>query len=237
MNYTEELGKLADHQSRMLKNVSIDEMLAMSQAILDAKRIYVAGWGRAGNNIKMLSMDCSQIGLHTHIVGDNSTPSIHEGDILVIGSGSGKTASMQLFAKQAKSHGAKVGLIVGAIGSPIEEMADLTVHIVDDTHTNGSYRATKGVLTDAERLVHADAFYPVMQTVCDFIRAICAEKLGDHPGGYGLQPQQHRISPAQNSGHTKTHRSLPVGLFDFSHFPFARASEARCFPVQTATSP
>lgn len=91
MNYTEELGKLADHQSRMLKNVSIDEMLAMSQAILDAKRIYVAGWGRAGNNIKMLSMDCSQIGLHTHIVGDNSTPSIHEGDILVIGSGSGKT--------------------------------------------------------------------------------------------------------------------------------------------------
>ena len=181
MNYTEELGKLADHQSRMLKNVSIDEMLAMSQAILDAKRIYVAGWGRAGNNIKMLSMDCSQIGLHTHIVGDNSTPSIHEGDILVIGSGSGKTASMQLFAKQAKSHGAKVGLIVGAIGSPIEEMADLTVHIVDDTHTNGSYRATKGVLTDAERLVHADAFYPVMQTVCDFIRAICAEKLGVTP--------------------------------------------------------
>ena len=143
MNYTEELGKLADHQSRMLKNVSIDEMLAMSQAILDAKRIYVAGWGRAGNNIKMLSMDCSQIGLHTHIVGDNSTPSIHEGDILVIGSGSGKTASMQLFAKQAKSHGAKVGLIVGAIGSPIEEMADLTVHIVDDTHTNMPMRSTR----------------------------------------------------------------------------------------------
>ena len=93
MNYTEELVKLADHQHQLLTGVNMDEVLAMAQAILDAKRIYVAGWGRAGNNIKMLSMDCSQIGLHTHIVGDNSTPSIHEGDILVIGSGSGKTAS------------------------------------------------------------------------------------------------------------------------------------------------
>lgn len=181
MNYTEELVKLADHQHQLLTGVNMDEVLAMAQAILDAKRIYVAGWGRAGNNVKMLSMDCSQIGLHTHIVGDNSTPSIHEGDILVIGSGSGKTASMQLFAKQAKSHGAKIGLIVGAKQSPIEEMADVTVHIVDDSNTNGSYRATKGIMTEAERLVHADAFYPVMQTVCDFIRAVCAEKLGVTP--------------------------------------------------------
>ncbi len=181
MNYSEELFKLADHQNQLLKNVSIDEILTMAQAILDAKRIYVAGWGRAGNNIKMLSMDCSQIGLHTHIVGDNSTPSIHEGDILVIGSGSGKTASMQLFAQQAKSHGAKIGLIVGANNSPIEKMADVVVHIVDNSNTNGNYRATKGILTETERLVHADAFYPVMQTVCDFIRAICAEKLGVTP--------------------------------------------------------
>lgn len=181
MNYTEELAKLADHQHQLLTGVDMEEMLAMAQAILDAKRIYVAGWGRAGNNIKMLSMDCSQIGLHTHIVGDNSTPSIHEGDILVIGSGSGKTASMQLFAQQAKSHGAKIGLIVGAKDSPIEALSDVTVHIVDSSNTNGNYRATKGILSEAERLVHADAFYPVMQTVCDFIRAICAEKLGVTP--------------------------------------------------------
>ena len=181
MNYTEELVKLADHQKALLTNVNMDEILAMSEEIIKANRIYVAGWGRAGNNIKMLSMDCSQIGLHTHIVGDNSTPSIHEGDILVIGSGSGRTASMQLFAKQAKSHGAKVGLICGAVGSPIEEMADLTIHIVDASHTNGDYRTTKGVMTEVERLVHADAFYPFMQTVCDFIRAIIAEKIGVTP--------------------------------------------------------
>ena len=181
MNYFEELEKLAEHQKQLLTNVNMDEVLAMADAIIAANRIYVAGWGRAGNNIKMLSMDCSQIGLHTHIVGDNSTPSIHEGDILVIGSGSGKTASMQLFAQQAKSHGAKVGLICGAVGSPIEKMADLTIHIVDASHTNGDYRATKGVMTEVERLVHADAFYPVMQTVCDFIRAVIAEKIGVTP--------------------------------------------------------
>ena len=173
--------EVAENTAKSLLAVDQAQIDSIVDAIIKAKRIYVAGWGRAGNNIKMLSMDCSQIGLRTHIVGDNSTPSIHEGDILIIGSGSGRTASMQLFAKQAKEHGAKVGLICGAYDSPIEKMADLTVHICDESHTNGDYRATKGVLTEAERLVHADAFYPVMQTVCDFIRAVVAEKIGVTP--------------------------------------------------------
>lgn len=106
-----------------------EELDALAQAIIEARRVFVAGWGRAGNVIRILSMNCSQMGLKTHIVGDNSTPSIHEGDLLVIGSGSGETDTMKILADQAKEHGAKLALVTSRPGSYIEQKADIRVLI------------------------------------------------------------------------------------------------------------
>ena len=100
--------QVAQTAGEALIAISQEELDALCQAILDARRIFVAGWGRAGNVIRLLSMNCSQMGLKTHIVGDNSTPSIHEGDLLVIGSGSGNTDTMKILADQPKEHGAKL---------------------------------------------------------------------------------------------------------------------------------
>lgn len=121
--------QVAQTAGEALIAISQEELDALCQAILDARRIFVAGWGRAGNVIRLLSMNCSQMGLKTHIVGDNSTPSIHEGDLLVIGSGSGNTDTMKILADQAKEHGAKLALVTSRRGSYIEQKADLTVHI------------------------------------------------------------------------------------------------------------
>ena len=121
--------QVAQAAGEALIAISQEELDALCQAILDARRIFVAGWGRAGNVIRLLSMNCSQMGLKTHIVGDNSTPSIHEGDLLVIGSGSGNTDTMKILADQAKEHSAKLALVTSRSGSYIEQKADLTVHI------------------------------------------------------------------------------------------------------------
>ena len=111
--------QVAQTAGEALIAISQEELDALCQAILDARRIFVAGWGRAGNVIRLLSMNCSQMGLKTHIVGDNSTPSIHEGDLLVIGSGSGNTDTMKILADQAKEHGAKLALVTSRSGSYI----------------------------------------------------------------------------------------------------------------------
>jgi len=58
MDRIQERAKLAERQAEMLKSVDQAELDAMAQAILDAERIFVSGWGRAGNNIKILSMNC-----------------------------------------------------------------------------------------------------------------------------------------------------------------------------------
>ena len=185
MNFLEERKKLAAHQAEMLTSVDQAEIDALADAMVAAKRIFVSGWGRAGNNIKILSMNCSQIGLKTHVVGDNSCPSMNERDILIIGSGSGGTKSMLLFAGQAKSHGSKVGLIVGKHGSELEKIADYTVHIEDNVMIANDYCPPEGMATLEEQLVQSNAYYPVMQSVCDTITAYCADKLGVTPEDMG----------------------------------------------------
>lgn len=178
MDFLEERKKLAQHQAEMLISVEQSELDALADAMVAADRIFVSGWGRAGNNIKVLAMDCSQIGLRAHIVGDNTCPSMHEGDLFIIGSGSGETKSMVLFANQAKSHGVKIALLVGKRGSTLEGLADYTVHILDHVMIGSGYRPDAQALPELSALVQTSAFYPVMQTVCDVLRACCATRIG-----------------------------------------------------------
>ena len=121
--------EVAKKNTEALLAIDQKEIDAMVEAIAAAKRIYVAGWGRAGNVIKLMSMNCSQLGLKTFVVGDNSTPSIHEGDLLIIGSGSGETDTMKILAEQAKEHGATLALVSGNPESTMGKLADLNIKV------------------------------------------------------------------------------------------------------------
>ena len=114
-----------------LNKVDPAQIEAIATAIAESKRVFTAGWGRAGNVIRILGMDMSQIGMLVYCVGDNGTPSIHPGDILLINSGSGNTKTIAVIAQQAKEQGAKVALISGAApeDSIIGKIADINVTV------------------------------------------------------------------------------------------------------------
>ncbi len=151
--------------SQMYLGISLEELDQIVKAIIAAKRIFVAGWGRAGNCVKILSMNCSQMGLKTHVVGDNSTPSIHEGDLLVIGSGKGTTETMVVLAEQCKQHGAKLALITSGIDSTIEKLADITVHI------------PRLPRDESRPAMASGSFYPVLVMTVDLIMAYVMQEL------------------------------------------------------------
>ena len=114
-----------------LNKVDPAQIEEIATAIAESKRVFTAGWGRAGNVVRILGMDMSQIGMLVYCVGDNGTPSIHPGDILLINSGSGNTKTMAVIAEQAKEQGAKVALISGAApeDSIIGKIADINVTV------------------------------------------------------------------------------------------------------------
>lgn len=123
------LTQAGNHVAEVLSKIDPAQVDAMAKAIAKANRVFVSGWGRAGNVAGILGMDMSQIGKVVFRVGDNNTPSIHEGDILLVVSGSGNTKTISIIAKEAKDFGATVGLISTSEQSIIGEIADYNIVI------------------------------------------------------------------------------------------------------------
>jgi 6-phospho-3-hexuloisomerase len=69
------------------------------------------------------------LGLSTSFIDDMTTPAITVHDLLVIGSGSGRTASLVHYAERAKEIGAKVALVTIDPSSPIAVQANCVVQI------------------------------------------------------------------------------------------------------------
>ena len=79
--------------------------------IQDAKRVFVAGAGRSGFAARAFANRLMHLGFTVYFVGEPTTPSIQQGDVLVIGSGSGETASLVAMAHKAHKQGAAIAAL------------------------------------------------------------------------------------------------------------------------------
>jgi len=106
------------------------ESLAQACALVEsAPRIFVAGAGRSGLCMRAFGMRLMHLGKTVYVVGETTTPSITAGDLLLLGSGSGRTASLLAMARQARCYDAKIFLFTTDESSPIAELADQVVII------------------------------------------------------------------------------------------------------------
>ena len=64
------------------------------------KKIFLTGKGRSGLAAKGFANRLMHLGYTVYFVGEPTTPSIQEGDLLILGSGSGNTASLVSNAKK-----------------------------------------------------------------------------------------------------------------------------------------
>lgn len=74
-------------------------------------RIFVYGTGRSGLMLKAFAMRLMQIGLNAYVVGETTTPSVSQGDLLVVASASGETGSVCMTAESAVRQGADLIVI------------------------------------------------------------------------------------------------------------------------------
>jgi 6-phospho-3-hexuloisomerase len=102
---------IMDELRQTLLNVSVEQENALVNLILSSRRIFVAGAGRSGLMSKCFTMRLMHLGFTAYSVGEVVTPSIEAGDLLMIASGSGRTASLISMAKTAKSLKANVATI------------------------------------------------------------------------------------------------------------------------------
>jgi 6-phospho-3-hexuloisomerase len=112
-----------------LRSVDPERVTGLRQMILSSSRIFVTGRGRSGLYMRGFAMRLMHMGRTVYVVDETTTPAIAAGDLLLIGSGSGRTTSQVSHASRAKALGARIGLITSAESSPIGEVADALVRI------------------------------------------------------------------------------------------------------------
>ena len=56
INRVAERIRVGLEDAEMLANIDQAQLDTMAQAIMDARRVYIAGWGRAGNCVKILAI-------------------------------------------------------------------------------------------------------------------------------------------------------------------------------------
>ncbi|TWT25421.1 6-phospho-3-hexuloisomerase [Planomicrobium sp. CPCC 101110] len=111
------------------ENVNEERLDSVVEAITYAPRIFVAGAGRSGLMAKAFAMRLMHAGLDANVIGEITTSSSRQGDLLVLATGSGETESLKAYAQKAKKNGLKIVAITSFPESTLGTMADIVLQI------------------------------------------------------------------------------------------------------------
>nr|WP_260611320.1 6-phospho-3-hexuloisomerase [Streptomyces sp. WAC04770] len=114
---------------RAVGAVDPEEAQQMGSAVVGAERVFVFGQGRSGMALRGLAIRLMHLGLRVHVVGAETTPAIVPGDLLLVASGTGTTASVVSAARAAIAAGASVAAFTAAPHSTLASLAS-TVMVV-----------------------------------------------------------------------------------------------------------
>ncbi len=149
--------------SRALRQVDASQIEQLQAAILSADRVFIAGKGRSGLQMKAFAMRLMHLGLTVHVLDDVTTPAIAAADLLLIGSASGRTASLLRHAATAQGIGASIATVTGNLESPIAAAAKTLVHIPASNFKAGAKSGQDSVL------VMGSLFEHCLGLVCDLL--------------------------------------------------------------------
>lgn len=161
---TRELSEaiLAD-VGRALRQVDPAQIDAVGRLILSADRVFVAGKGRSGLQMKAFAMRLMHLGLTVHVVDDVTTPAIGAGDLLLLGSASGRTGSLLRYLETVRQARATLATFTGNLDSPIAEASAAIVHIPATNFKAGRETGFDSVL------VMGSLFEHCLGLLCDLI--------------------------------------------------------------------
>ena len=120
---------IAKHALEVIGRIDFEQVEQMIQCITESNSTFIVGSGRSELVGKAFAMRLMHMGFTVYMVGETTTPNIQKGDLLLIGSGSGETASLCSMAKKAKALGASLALVTILPESSIAALADVVVCI------------------------------------------------------------------------------------------------------------
>ena len=153
-----ELGELGT----LLSTLEKDEVKSAVELIAKAERIFTFGAGRSGLALRMAAMRLMHLGLRVHVAGETTAPAIAAGDLLIVASASGTSASAVHAAQVASDAGAKVLAITAGPGSALLSLSSARILLKAATKNQYGERASQqyaGSLFEQGVLLLFDAIF------------------------------------------------------------------------------
>ena len=127
--YRQNCNEVLDEIRRTLESIDPDSLERLTEAILKADQVFFIGVGRVMLSLQAVCKRLAHLGIRTHYVGEITEPHFNEGDLLIVGSGSGGSLFPLGIARKARE--AVPGCTIVHIGSnPNSEMKDLADFMV-----------------------------------------------------------------------------------------------------------
>ena len=170
---------LKDLQS-VLGRVDSEQYEALVNHIVEADRVFVAGAGRSLLMVKAFAMRLMHIGKPVFVVGETITPAAGEKDLLILGTGSGETATLKAIVGKAQKVHTKILVITTNEESTLAKQAHCVVRIpasVNHLDPNGASWQPGGNSFEQSLLLMGDA---VVMDVAERIGADISGKLTLH---------------------------------------------------------
>jgi 6-phospho-3-hexuloisomerase len=124
-----EASTIFDEARALLKRAREAEVKNCYDLIIKAPRVMAYATGRSGFLLRTFIMRLNHLGHAAYFVGEASTPPVTKGDIFLVMSGSGSTATSLGAAMEASKLGASVVALVGSRVSPLGQLATALVEL------------------------------------------------------------------------------------------------------------
>lgn len=153
--------QIINELQRSISQLDVEEAERMAELLLGAGKVFIAGAGRSGLMGRAFAMRLMHVGKEVYVVGETVTPGIEQGDVLVLGSGSGETKGLISMAEKAKEIGAEVIAVTITPDSTVGRLASYTVKLPGSPKDQaaGSYSTIQPMasLFEQTMLVFCDA--------------------------------------------------------------------------------
>ena len=112
---------------RGLSSLDPEQVRRLLEALVAARRIVLLGAGRMGIVLQAFCMRLGHLGCDAHMAGALGCPPVAAGDLLLVASSSGETATVCALAGRAREQGATVAAITASTASTVGRAAALVV--------------------------------------------------------------------------------------------------------------
>lgn len=123
---------ILDNLTRILNVTDKSKAADLLKMVQEAGSTFIGGAGRSLLVSRFFAMRLVHSGYSVYMVGEVVTPAIKAGDLLILVSGSGGTATLLPFVKKAKELGAKLAVISMKKSSAMADVADLVIQVGQD---------------------------------------------------------------------------------------------------------